>query len=81
VLRVVGVGIGAWIHGLGKRKIRLNGFHICFGNETCLAQIAFPLWTLLGKNVAFPLFPAQDLPCARHLESLGDGLTGLCCTF
>ena len=81
MVRVVGVGIGAWIHCLGKRKTRLNGFHICCGNESRLTQIAFPLWALLSKNVAFPLFPTQDLPCARHLESLGDGLTGFCCTF
>ena len=36
---------------------------------------------LLCKNVAFALLPAQNLPCARHLESFGDGLPGFCCTF
>ena len=51
-------GSAPGIHGLGKRKICLYGLHICIGNEARLTQIAFPLWALLCKNVAFPLFPA-----------------------
>jgi hypothetical protein len=75
--RDAGGGVGVAVLLLGEGKVGFDSFHIRAGNSGGLPQRAFPLAALLLKNVACPLFPAQNLPRASHFESFCDCLSGL----
>ena len=76
---------GAWLRrtiagGSGEGKILHHTLVVCGANNNGFGQRALTLAVLALKQVTLSLFAAQDLPRARHLESFGDGLTGLCFT-
>ena len=80
-MRAGGTAAAAQFIGcLGEGKVFFNSLDVCIGYEARLTQRAFPLAALLLKNVTLALFPAQHFPCARHLESLGNGFTSFCFT-
>jgi len=66
--------------GSGEGKILHHTLVVCGANNNGFGQRALTLAILALQQVTFSLFTAQDLPRARHLESFGDGLTGLCFT-
>jgi hypothetical protein len=62
----------------GERKVLFDILDVSIGNEASLTEIALALPVLALKQVAFALFTTQNFPCACHLETFGDSLSGLC---
>lgn len=64
----------------GERKIFHHALVVCSADNGGFAQSTLALAILALEQVASTLFAAEDLPCTRDLESLGDGLASLCFT-
>ena len=64
--------------GSGEGKVFEDVFDVARGDKDGFAELALPFATLLLQNVTLSLLPAQNLPGTCHLETFGDGLSGLC---